>query len=76
MSDVDAFTALAEKLPPDQRARLLAMSIQLKNLPPDDELSVALGVVSQKSITVCNSLDVGRLNIEPVGSFGVRIPDE
>jgi hypothetical protein len=42
MSDVDAFTALAEKLPPDQRARFLAMSIQLKNLPPDDELSVAL----------------------------------
>ena len=33
-------------------------------------------VVSQKSITVCNSLDVGGLNIEKVGSFGVRIPDE
>ena len=42
MSDVDAFAALAEKLPPDLRSRFLAMSIQLKNLPPDDELSIAL----------------------------------
>ena len=33
-------------------------------------------VVSQKSITVCNSLDVEHLKIELVGSFGVRNPDE
>ena len=42
MSDADAFAALAEKLPPDQRARLLAMSIRLKDLPPDDELTIAM----------------------------------
>lgn len=42
MSDADAFAALAEKLPADQRARLLAMSIRLKDLPADDELSIAL----------------------------------
>ena len=42
MPDADAFAALAERLPPDQRARLLAMSIRLKNLPSDDELSIAL----------------------------------
>ena len=42
MADTTAFDSLAKKLPPDQRARFLAMSIQLRNLPPDDELVIAL----------------------------------
>jgi len=42
MADTTAFESLAQKLPPEQRARFLAMSIQLRNLPPDDELVIAL----------------------------------
>lgn len=42
MADTTAFDSLAKKLPPEQRARFLAMSIQLRNLPPDDELVIAL----------------------------------
>lgn len=42
MADTTAFESLAKKLPPEQRARFLAMSIQLRNLPPDDELAIAL----------------------------------
>jgi len=42
MADTTAFESLAQKLPPEHRARFLAMSIQLRNLPPDDELVIAL----------------------------------
>ena len=42
MADTTAFDSLAKRLPPEQRARFLAMSIQLRNLPPDDELVIAL----------------------------------
>ena len=45
MADTTAFESLAQKLPPDQRARFLAMSIQLRNLPPDDELVIALEAI-------------------------------
>ena len=42
MPESTAFSALAEKLPPKQKAQFLATSLRLKNLPPDDELVVAL----------------------------------
>lgn len=50
MADTTAFEALAEKLPPDQRARFLAMSIQLRNLPPDDELVLAIEALGFTSL--------------------------
>ncbi len=42
MSESSPLSILADKLPPEQRAQFLAMSVRLKNLPADDELVVAL----------------------------------
>ena len=42
MADTTAFDSLVEKLPPAHRERFLAMSIALRNLPPDDELVLAV----------------------------------
>ena len=42
MADTTAFDSLVEKLPAVHRGRFRAMSIALRNLPPDDELVLAI----------------------------------
>lgn len=42
MADTTAFDALAAKLPPDHQTCFVALSAQLRNLSPDDDLALAL----------------------------------
>ena len=45
MADTTAFDALAAKLPPDHQTCFVALSAQLRNLPSDDDLALALEVL-------------------------------